>query len=214
MSREMWSLSLSHFLSARLHERLRARVVSFSHGSGRGLESLCLRGATESSIVTQVVLKVSRSASAKRGPVFSGVFRAVLLKIWEKSAAVRGFMARERRVGAAGLVPGQGIEILNRIGEWSEMHGMEKMSVTEIVTPRDKTRSRVWPFSCVGTEMDWVRLKASMRFKKSAARGRDTQQTEWTLKSPLINRKSKLTVAHDKKSLKSLIKSLLYLGGR
>ena len=99
-------------------------------------------------------LKVLRSASAVGIPASVWGIKTVLLKVREKREAVRGFIVRIRRAGAQGLIFEQGIEVVNKIGEWSEMHGMENTSVTETVTPSDNTRSSVWPFSCVGTVTD------------------------------------------------------------
>ena len=50
---------------------------------------------------------------------------------------------RARRAGGGGLVTGQGIEVVNKIGKWSEMHGIGKTSTTEVVRPDDKTRSKI-----------------------------------------------------------------------
>ena len=56
-SLETWSLSFFHFLSARQHECLRARVESLSHGSVSAFMRIVLQGATESRISVQAELK-------------------------------------------------------------------------------------------------------------------------------------------------------------
>ena len=53
------------------------------------------------------------------------------------------------------------MEVVKIMGKWSVMQGIGNTSTTDVVRPRDKTRSSVWPFSWVGPVMDRERLKES-----------------------------------------------------
>lgn len=70
----------------------------------------------------------------------------------------------------------------NRTGIWSE-NILSQISRLDTDNPWERTRSSVWPCSCVGPDTYCTKLKESIRLKKSFTKGLQGQHT-WMLKSP------------------------------
>ena len=79
--------------------------------------------------------------------------------------------------------------------------------------PHESTRSSECPCLGVGSVIDCTRLKESITLQKSLTTGIVWQQT-WIIKSLTMTTLSYLGISPARRSVKSLKKSLLYLGGR
>ena len=108
---------------------------------------------------------------------------------------------RQSRAGARALSR-QGKQMSNRTGMWSENTAtqMSKLSI-------DKTRSNVYPCSCVED------VHKSIRSKTSLASGLSGQHA-WISKSPTIKIQSYLGIISAKRSKKSSKNPSSYLDGR
>lgn len=93
----------------------------------------------------------------------------------------------------------------NKTGMWSEYTPSHTWILT-VDKPYDKTRSNVCPGSCVGSVTYCMKLKASIKSKKSFTSGLQGPQT-CTSKSPIIKILSEFVMIPAKNSETSLIKS-------
>ena len=144
--------------------------MSLSHGESWGLHRKGFRGAIVSKMAEQADENEERSSSAEWLAPSNELHSEESLKAIASCPAVEELNRRETRFGALAVMPGLGADTENKTGEWSEKDiGQMSLIVTE--TPEYRTRSRVWPFSCVGPETACLRLKDSRRLRKSRARG-------------------------------------------
>ena len=182
-------------------------------GLGAGLVHRLFKGPIVSSVCKQIEWKLDVSSS-----VFKHIEALELssssqrpIKVEENRAGVEELKIWQRWGGAHRLTR-HWMGMSSKIGTWSEKT-VSQMSKLETHRPCESTKSSVCPSSWVGPHTDCTKLKESMTFQKFLEISSSGQQV-WILKSPIIRTRSYLGRISAKNSERSLIKSLLYLGGR
>ena len=171
------------------------RMSSFTHGHALFWETArCLIGAMLFKIVRQWLLKERTDKSASfpiKREWGSNYSTNLSINLWLMERCRVRILQGGGKIGKA---------TLKRIQQWS----LTKLSFTHswsMLRPKEKTRSKVWPPTCVGPETCWTKLKESVKAISSVAIVQ-VELSTCMLKFPTISTDSSLII-EDKNSANS-----------